>query len=127
MKSRYEGKRFIDKVNFPHGFNRGTFSIPHATMLEEYGAHCVALMHAEIEPETEEERHFVAVCGRTNVPRSELEHVWLQYLKLVEDRQNLKSIFLGKGGGFTVAAEEGTETISFSTIIYREEWAKRHK
>jgi hypothetical protein len=53
--------------------------------------------------------------------------VWLQYLKLVEDKQNLKSMFLGKGGGFTVAAEEGTETISFSTIIYREECAKRHK
>lgn len=127
MKSRYQAKRFIDKVNFPHGFSRGAFSIPHATILEEYGAHCVALMHGEIGPETEEERHFVAVCARTNEPRSELEHVWLQYLKLVEDRQNLKSIFLGKGGGFTVAAEEGTETISFSTIIYREEWAKRHR
>lgn len=49
--------------------------------LATYGAWMAALMHGRIEPETEAQRHFVAVCQARAQPETDHEHLWTRFMK----------------------------------------------
>lgn len=69
------------RMKFQPNIPDGLFSPDEMQILSSYGAWLAALMHGQIEPETEAQRHFVSVCRGTASPESEYELVWCKFMK----------------------------------------------
>jgi hypothetical protein len=57
------------------------FSSSEIELLSAYGSWFAALMRGDIFPETKEQEYFVKVCHGNVEPESELEQLWVRYLK----------------------------------------------
>lgn len=81
-------KRFIDVRNYPQGFQRsGDFTRAHAQLLESKGVILKALHDGTVEPQTPEEERFVATCKKLEVPVTDIEKTWAQYLGALRRKQ----------------------------------------
>ncbi len=76
---------YYDDMHFPHGFARsGYFTKRQAEILTSYGRHLRELWTEEIQAENDVEKSFVAVCQGQKAAESEIEKVWLAYLRAVQ-------------------------------------------
>jgi uncharacterized protein YifE (UPF0438 family) len=86
-------KLFIDRQHFPYGFRKsGDFSIPEADSLAQYGRTLAALEAGELQPETEDEQHFIDVLKGQETAVNTVEKAWLKYIKLARGRKQFYTL-----------------------------------
>lgn len=89
--------KFFDTKFYPRGFSRhGDFTIKEAQLLENYGHAFNDLDLAKREPDTEEEKHFVAVCRGECEPVTEAERVWSKYTTRIKRTRRFHTLSGGK-------------------------------
>jgi uncharacterized protein YifE (UPF0438 family) len=89
--------RFFDPKNYPRGFSRhGDLTIKEADLLERYGNAFKELDEGKRNPVNEEEVKFVAVCRGECEAETELEKVWLKYLKHINKPKRFHTLSGGK-------------------------------
>lgn len=80
-------KEYFDDKHFPMGFRRsGDFTIKEAKLLTEYGLTLSQLSTGIISATSEHESHFIKVLSGESTPQSEVEKVWLKYLKVTSPK-----------------------------------------
>lgn len=73
--------KFYDDKNFPRGFNRsGVFTVSEAQILENYGRTMRGLIDGSIEPESDEEKFFLAELSGKQEMTSSFAKCWTKYL-----------------------------------------------
>ena len=83
---------FSDPKNYPYGFSRsGDFSINESKALSQYGCLIAALVDGEIDEQTGDDRHLLAVVYGTEPPETVAEKAWMKYQKRI-NRPKLMSI-----------------------------------
>ncbi|AYA64114.1 DUF413 domain-containing protein [Alteromonas sp. RKMC-009] len=86
-------KPFIDRVKFPYGFRKsGDFSIPEADLLTRYGKTLCDLESGTIQPESADEKHFVAFISGTVPAENGLEKAWQKYVHLARGKRNFYTL-----------------------------------
>ncbi|MDR0219672.1 MAG: DUF413 domain-containing protein [Enterobacteriaceae bacterium] len=89
--------RFFDNKHYPRGFSRhGDFTIKEAQLLERYGYAFNELDLGKREPQTEEEKLFVAVCRGERAPATTEEKVWAKYLEKIRRPRRFHTLSGGK-------------------------------
>lgn len=90
---RLPAKQFIDRQHFPYGFRKsGDFSISEADLLTKFGKTLLSLEASEITPETEDEKHFVAMIQGQVPPTSNLEKTWAKYVRLARGKRHFYTL-----------------------------------
>lgn len=88
MESFASDKKFFDARNYPQGFQRsGDFTRNQAQLLEAKGLAMKALHEGAREPQTAEEKQFVAVCLGQATPSTDVEKTWVSYLNALKKKQ----------------------------------------
>lgn len=88
VQSFKSDKKFFDARNYPQGFQRsGDFTRVQAQLLESKGNILKALSEGTVQPQTPEEERFVATCLKTELPVSDIEKTWAQYLASLRRKQ----------------------------------------
>ena len=78
---------FFDDKHFPMGFRRsGDFTIPEAKLLTEYGVTLKQLANGSLAAESEQEHQFIKVVAGESEPQSQIEKVWIKYLKVTSPK-----------------------------------------
>lgn len=73
-------RKFYDDKNYPRGMGRsGDYSITEVKILETYGVALAGISAGTIEPKTEEEKQFKAVCDGSKTAETPIEKAWLKY------------------------------------------------
>lgn len=84
---RKGSRDYFDDKHFPMGFRRsGDFTISEAKLLTEYGLTLKHLTSGAISAESEQEQHFIKVISGNVDPKSDIEKVWLKYLKVTSPK-----------------------------------------
>ena len=74
---------YYDDKHFPMGFNRsGDFTIGEAKLLTEYGSTLKQLSDGKLSAESSEEDHFLDVVSGSTEAQTEIEKLWLKYIKV---------------------------------------------
>ena len=89
--------KFYDEDNFPYQFSRsGDFTLDEANILTHCGYIMQKLEKKEMRPENEEHSHFIGVIEGKNKPLYSYEHVYLKYLRLIDQKKttisNIKKV-----------------------------------
>lgn len=88
VQSFKSDKKFFDYRNYPQGFQRsGDFTRIQAQLLESKGNTLKALSDGTQPPQTPEEERFIATCLKTELPVSDIEKTWAQYLTSLRRKQ----------------------------------------
>ncbi|PHM36374.1 DUF413 domain-containing protein [Xenorhabdus innexi] len=89
--------RFFDNKHYPRGFSRhGDFTIKEAQLLERHGHAFNELDLGKREPQTEEEKLFVAVCRGERAPVTIAEKIWFKYLEKIRRPKRFHTLSGGK-------------------------------
>ena len=95
---------FNDAKNYPYGFSRsGDFSINESKALSQYGCLIAGLVDGEIEAQTSDDAHLLAVALHNKTPETVAEKAWVKYQKRI-NRPKLLSIC---GNHNSSVADEG--------------------
>lgn len=107
------GIKFYDDANFPFGFSRsGDFTLQESELLTESGYLMQQLADKKIQPENEEQEHFVEVIEGKAHPLYKNEYLYLKYQNLI----NKKDIFLNPVKYVVVSETELDEEIEDETF-----------
>lgn len=102
---------FTDPKNYPYGFSRsGDFSINESKALSQYGCLCAALVDGVVEPESEEDKHFLLSAFGKVEPDTMAERAWFKYQKRI-NRPKPGNIY---GSKITVTDEDNDQLESDS-------------
>jgi uncharacterized protein YifE (UPF0438 family) len=83
---------FSDAKNYPYGFSRsGDFSINESKALSQFGCLIAGLVDGQIEAQTADDNHLLAVAFGNTPPESVAEKAWMKYQKRI-NRPKLVSI-----------------------------------
>ncbi|RDV24456.1 hypothetical protein DXV75_13600 [Alteromonas aestuariivivens] len=86
-------KPFIDRQHFPYGFRKsGDFSISEADLLTKYGKTLLALESGEMQPESDEESHFVDFIRGQHDAESNVEKAWAKYVRLARGKRHFYTL-----------------------------------
>ena len=86
-------KPFIDRAKFPYGFKKsGDFSIPEADLLTRYGKILLELETGALQPESEDEKHFVAFTSGSVPAENALEKAWQKYVQLARGKRHFYTL-----------------------------------
>ncbi|HGJ5882137.1 DUF413 family protein [Arsenophonus sp. ENCA] len=89
--------RFFDNKNYPRGFSRhGDFTIKEAQLLECCGQAFNELDLGKRQPQTEEEKLFVAMCRGEREPVTPEEKVWSKYMTRISRPKRFHTLSGGK-------------------------------
>jgi uncharacterized protein YifE (UPF0438 family) len=106
MSSLISHGRFFDDIHFPHGFARsGDFTRSQAELLEQHGRHLKALHEGSVQPASDEEVHFVAVCMGEAEATTTLEKTWKSYLNAL----NKRNVFFSASASGSVSNSEDSD------------------
>lgn len=73
-------RRFFDDKNYPRGFSRhGDYTIRESQALENHGQAFLELEKGTRQPQTEEEKLFVAFCNGERPAETFFEKTWNKY------------------------------------------------
>ena len=90
---RMGDKRFYDDKAFPRGFAKsGNFTILEEELLIFYGETMAGLESGELEPENQEERHFLKALKDPKKANTKLETIWLKYIKYSRGRKSFHTL-----------------------------------
>jgi uncharacterized protein YifE (UPF0438 family) len=90
---RSGSKRFYDDQKFPRGFSKsGSFTLNEADLLSLYGDTMQNLENGNLSPVNPEEKHFLKVLNHPNKANSNLERLWLKYIKLARGRRSFHTL-----------------------------------
>lgn len=92
-KETFLKRTFSDPKNYPYGFSRsGDFSIAESKALSSYGCYIAALADGHLQPESEEDKVFLAVIHGEQEPNDTAQRAWLKYQKRI-NRPKTGSIY----------------------------------
>jgi uncharacterized protein YifE (UPF0438 family) len=86
-------KRFYDDKAFPRGFAKsGNFTILEEELLTYYGDTMAGLESGKLEPENQEERHFLKAIKDPKKAKTKLETTWLKYIRYARGRKQFHTL-----------------------------------
>jgi len=90
---RLSSKPFIDRQKFPYGFKKsGDFSITEANVLTQYGKTLLELESGTLQPENEDEHHFVAFVNGQAEAINQIEKAWAKYVRLARGKKHFYTL-----------------------------------
>lgn len=107
---RNSNRAFSDVKRFPYGFKKsGDFSIEEASILTTYGVTLTALEQGQLQPESEDEKHFVDVVQQQCEPVNKIEKTWLKYMRLSRCPKRFYTLHSSNKSGMSDAANDDYE------------------
>jgi len=105
---------FYDSRNFPHGFSRsGKFTRHESELLVRCGRTIQALTTRLMPPMTPEHESMLRVIEGKQPPASDLEKVWIKYLRVVQQKQPFLRCALRPVSGMHVRPSQEYRELAF--------------
>ncbi|MBD1388962.1 DUF413 domain-containing protein [Neiella sp. HB171785] len=90
---RQGATRFYDNQKFARGFQKsGDFTLKESDLLTRYGTTLAQLENGQLQPENAEEQQFVSVIHDGATAQSDIEKVWLKYLRLTKTPRRFHAV-----------------------------------
>ncbi|MDX1452239.1 MAG: DUF413 domain-containing protein [Oleiphilaceae bacterium] len=100
---------FYDAIHFPHGFNRaGVFTRTEAEVLTRCGYVIKQLSDYSKEPESDEQKHMLAVIHGEAEAESFIERTWMKYIDHIQNRRLMRFYGLSSGDSDVEYSDESS-------------------